>query len=176
LGSAHSKYAGVVHVMDDQEQSSENQKAKDRLCIKERRRKYYEENKYAICNKTLNIHCVNKIQKVRNLYIDKVNEYISRYPFEIYADCYIKKRLALHRIHSNHSHYADCYDAGMMAYLYSVHRCAEMSYAHVEPYIKKVICIYIVCALVINNDSKNLCNANGFREIKLDDEALRYKY
>jgi len=143
---------------------------------KEKRRKYYEDNKYDICNKTLNKYCVKKIEEVRNLYIDRVNDYIGRYPFEKYADCYIKRELYKYKIFSMHDRYADCYDAGMMAYLYSVHRCAEMLYSHTEAYIKKLIRIYIVCALVIYDDTKNLCHTNGFREIRLDTDAHFDRY
>jgi len=160
--------------MKSQDEMAENENAK--LRIKERRRKYYENNKYAICNKTINVYCINKIKKVKGLYGDKVKEYTRRYPFEVCADPYIRKKLATYRIYSSHSQYDDCYDAGMMAYLYSIHRCAEMSYSHTIPYIKKVIGIYIVCAMVVHSDMKNLCQENGFREIRLDAEASFDKY
>lgn len=141
-----------------------------KLSQKEKRRQYYETNKYALCHRTLNIYCVNKIEKIRILCPEKADDYISRYPFEEYADQYIKKRLAIHKVTTSHSHYHDCYDAGMIAYLFSVHRCAEMSYDHVVPYIKKLVRILINCALVIHDDTKNLCRENGFREVRLDAE------
>jgi len=114
--------------------------------------------------------------KVKALYIDRVKEYETRYPFDKYADRYILKQLAIFRVRPSHSHYADCYDAGMMAYMYSIHRCAEMSYTHVEPYIKKLIRIYIICALVIHDDARNLCRENGFREVRLDAETSFDRY
>ena len=49
------------------------------------------------------------------------------------------------RIFPAQAHYADCYDAGMLAYLYSVHRCAYMGYAHIEAYTAKMIRIYLIC-------------------------------
>lgn len=64
----------------------------------------------------------------------------------------------------------------MLAYLYSIHRCAFMSYNHVAAYIKKMIKIYIICALVVYDDSKNLCKANGFKEIKLNADESANKY
>lgn len=148
--------------------SEEHQK---KLSQKEKQRQYYEKNKFTLCIYTINIYPVNKIEKIRSLCPDKADEYISRYPFEGYAEGYIKKRLAIHKVFSSHSHHHDCYDAGVMAYLYSVHRCAEMSYDHVEPYIKKLIRIYIICALAIHNDTRNLCHANDFREIRLDADS-----
>jgi hypothetical protein len=153
---------------------SEEQEQKTR--IRQKRREYYDKNKYTLCNNTINVYCIAKIEKVRSLYMDRVGEYINRYSFEEYADSYIRKQLSIYKINKSHSHYDDCYDAGMMAYLYSVHRCAEMSYSHVEPYIKKLIRIYIICAIVIHNDSKNLCKENNFSEVRLDSEASSDKY
>jgi len=156
------------------EELQKNQTAKDTM--REKRRKYYEANKYSLCHKMVNVHCDSKTKKARDLYSDRVDSYISRYPFEQYADSYIKKQLAICKISLACSHYHDCYDAGMMAYLYSIHRCAEMSYSHVEAYIKKVVRIYIICALVIHDDSKNLCHANNFRQVRLDDESSFNKF
>ena len=158
------------------ERLDEHQETRKKLSKQENRRQYYEANKYALCHHTLNVYCVNKIERIRTLCPDRADSYISRYPFEEYADRYIKKRLAIHRVLSSHGHYHDCYDAGMMAYLYSVHRCAEMSYDHVIPYIKKLVRIYIICALVIHDDTKNLCQSNGFREIRLDSETSFGKF
>jgi len=162
--------------MGNQEEPTEKQRINAKMQVKEKRRKYYENNKYDICNKTINIYCIGKIEKIRNLHSEKVNEYMNRYPFEECADGYIKKQLRIHKIYSSHSHYDDCYDAGIMAYLYSIHRCAEMSYSYTEFYMKKLIRIYIICALVICNDTKNLCQINGFREIRLDADASLSKY
>jgi len=90
------------------------------VTTKEKRRKYYEDNKYDICNNTLNKYCVKKIEEIRNLHTDRVNDYIERYPFEKCADLYIKSELYKHKVFSMHDRYADCYDAGMMAYLYNI--------------------------------------------------------
>ena len=154
----------------------ENQETSRSLQLKQKRRKYYEDNRYSICHKTLNVYCIKKIKSVRSLCADRVGDYMMRYPFENCTDGYIKKQLRIYRVHSSHSHYDDCYDAGMMAYMYSIHRCAEMSYNHVEQYIKKLVRIYIVCALVIHNDTKNLCRENGFTEVRLDSEAAYGRY
>ena len=153
-----------------------NEDAERKFAIKEKRRKYYENNRYAICDKTINSYCASKIKKVRGLCIGRVNEYMVRYPFEKYADRYIKRQLSIYKVKPSDSRYADCYDAGMMAYLYSIHRCAEMSYSHTEPYIKKLVRIYIICALVVYDDTRNLCQANGFREVRLDAEASFDRY
>ena len=61
------------------DEPQKNQTAKDMM--REKRRKYYEANKFSLCHKTVNVHCDNKIRKVRELYSDRVDSYISRYPF-----------------------------------------------------------------------------------------------
>lgn len=162
--------------MENYEESPEIQTPHPQIKLKEKRRKYYEANKITICTNTLNKYCVNKIQKIRDSCGDKIADYIKRYPFEKCAERYLRKQLHIFKIHPSVSHYDDCFSAGMMAYLYSIHRCAEMSYDHVEPYIKKLIRIYIICALVIHNDAKNLCRENGFSEIRLDAESSYGKF
>jgi hypothetical protein len=142
----------------------------------EKRRKYYEDNRYRICNHTLNVYCIKAIEGIRTSCLDTVNDYMKCYPFEEYAEHFIKRELNKNNIYPSQGKYADCYDAGMLAYLYSIHRCAAMRYSHTEAYIKKMIRIYIICALVIYDDTKNLCRANGFREIQLDAETSINRY
>jgi hypothetical protein len=132
--------------------------------------KYYEKNKYRICNRTLNVYCVKAIEKTRIACPNSVDDYLKRYPFETYAEPNIKKELHKRHIFSSQGAHADCYDAGMFAYLYSVHRCAVMRYDYTEAYIKKMIRIYIVCALVVYSEAQNLCRANGLREMRLNAE------
>lgn len=145
-----------------------------RQLIREKRRKYYEENRYRICNYTLNCNCMKAIEQIHSLCPDAICEYIELYPFEKYAEQPIAKELSKKGIYPAQGRYADCYDAGMFAYLYSIHRCAYMRYSHVEAYIKKMIRIYIVCALVVYDETRNLCRENGLREIRLDSDVYRY--
>ena len=144
--------------------------------IRAKQDKYYEKNRYAICHKKLNRYCFDSMEKIKSLCPDRIDEYTKQYPFEEYADRYIKRTLYLCRIFPNQSRYADCYDAGMVAYLYSIHRCAAMLYTHVAAYIKKMIRIYIICTINIHNDGKNLCEANNFKEIPINAEAYIGKY
>lgn len=76
------------------------------------------------------------------------------------------------RIFPAQAHYADCYDAGMLAYLYSVHRCAYMGYAHIEAYTAKMIRIYLICAKVAFYEANQLCRENQLYEVRL--ESLPY--
>ena len=135
---------------------------------KERRRKYYEKNRYYICNYVLNVHCPKAIDHVSKICPDAVSEFYIRYPFEIYGEPFIVKRLSSCRITSVQAKYQDCYDAGMFAYLFSIHRCAYLGFEHVEAYIKKMIRIYVICALAIYDDTKNLCKLNGLKEVRMD--------
>lgn len=144
--------------------------------VKEKRRIYYNKNKYHICNKTLNYYCFKSMEKIRSLCLDTVNDYVNNYPFEKYAEGYIKRELSIRKIHHSQGIYADCYDAGMLAYLYSIHRCAAMRYDHTEFYIKKMIRVYTNCAIFVYNESRNLCKTNGFREIKLDMDTSVSRY
>jgi len=144
--------------------------------IREKRRKYYEDNKYRLCNYTLNCYCIRAIEKIRGSYRDAVDEYINRYPFEIYAESSIRKELSKHKIYPSQARHADCYDAGMLAYLYSIHRCAAMKYNHSEYYIKKMIRIYVICAIVVYEETKNLCRINGFFEIRLNADTSVNRY
>ena len=133
-------------------------------------------NKYRICNSVLNCYCIKSIQKIRDECPGVVGDYINRYPFEKYVERYIKREFFINKIYPAQGRYADCYDAGMFAYLYSIHRCAATRYNHTEPYIKKMIRIYIICAIVVYDETKNLCRKNGFREIPLNAETSVYRY
>jgi len=144
--------------------------------IAEKRRTYYEKNKYRICKNTLDNYCYKAIERIRIICPDLVNYYLKIYPFEKYAELPIKRELRKRGIYPSQDLHDDCYDAGMLAYLYSIHRCAVMNYKHTEAYIKKMICIYITCAIIIYYETRNLCQVNGFREIKLDVEYLSRYY
>ena len=76
------------------------------------------------------------------------------------------------RIFPAQAHCADCYDAGMLAYLYSVHRRAYMGYAHIEAYTAKMIRIYLICAKVAFYEANQLCRENQLYEVRL--ESLPY--
>ena len=144
--------------------------------IKEKRRKYYQENKYRICNRVLNCYCLKAIEQIRASCPGKVGSYMRQYPFEEYAEVFIRRALCRYNIYRTHGMYDDCYDAGMLAYLYSIHRCAAAQYTHTQAYIKKMIRIYIICAMVVYQESKNICRVNGLRETCLDAEYFNDLY
>ena len=140
---------------------------------REKQRQYYRKNRYRLCDNALNRYCPKAIGQIVKLCPDTVNEYYLRYPFEEYGEPSIKRQLSSYRIFTHQARYQDCYDAGMMAYLFSIHRCAYMGVENVRAYINKMIRIYIICALVIYDDAGNLCRINGFREVRIDAEQSR---
>ena len=62
------------------------------------------------------------------------------------------------------------YDAGMLAYLYTIHRCALLECDYVMPYLRKMIRINIRCARIVYRDSHNLCAINHLSEVRIDAE------
>lgn len=108
------------------------------------------------------------IEKVRRKCAERVEALYIKFPFDGFAEKRLGQLLRKYRIDPHCGCYDDCYSAGMMAYLYSVHRCAYMKYENVEGYIAKMLRIYLICAIVAYKDSQNLCEENGFCEVRLD--------
>ena len=155
------------------------QRNRERLCQyqrdyyqnnKEKRRAYYEKNRYSYCYRTLNKYAPRAIDKVQNACPAAVDEYYKRYPFEDFAERIIRYRLRKNEIYPSQAKYDDCYDACVLAYLYSIHRCAYLGVDYVRAYISKMIRIYMMCAIVVYDDAKNLCRENNFREVRIDAE------
>ena len=172
-------YANRKHLLEQKKEYRINNKEKlaargkeyqenNRAKIAQYRKNYYEKNKYTLCYNTINRDCFKSMEQIKQLCPNSVNKYMLRYPFEEHAERYIKRELYGNRIFSSRELYDDCYDAGMLAYLYSIHRCAFMNYEHTIAYIRKMIRIYIICAIVVYFDARNICKANGFREVRLD--------
>lgn len=126
------------------------------------------ERKVASCRRTLDDYACRSMERVRTQYQERVTEWFARFPFEEYGHRYICIQLRRCRIFAGHAAYDDCYEAGMLAYMYSVHRCAALNCDYTLPYIRKMVRIYVLCALVVYRDAYNLCRANGFREVRLD--------
>ena len=143
---------------------------------KEKKKQYFQDNKYTLCNKTLNHYCFKKMETAKKLHAKRVSDYLNRYPYDKHIEKYIAISLYKKNIFPTQGRYADCFSAGTSAYLYGIHRCAEMSYKHPLAYIKKVIQIYIICAIIVYDDSKNLCDRNGFRKINIDSDPNDRRY
>lgn len=129
---------------------------------------YYERNRQEICRRRIGEECFRAIEKVKITCPERVERYLEEWPFDAYADRRIKSQLRWWRIDPQHSLYDDCYDAGMLAYLYSIHRCAMMEYRHVNQYIAKMVRVFVVCALNAGRDAEALCRENNLRLCSLD--------
>lgn len=130
------------------------------------------ERKMRRCERTLNRYAYDAMARAKSLCEKKVDAYFERYPFER-AERAVKRYLFRFGIRRDSGMYDDCYDAGMLAYLYSIHRCAVIDCVNVDGYLCKMIRIYILCALVLYRDSENLCRENGLHLVRIDDEGAQ---
>ncbi len=127
------------------------------------------------CFRTLNQYVFAAMGRDRAACGERVDDYMKRYPFEQYAERVIRVKIARFGVCRHNGEYDDCYDAGMLAYLYTMHRCAALNCDYVIPYLLKMIRIYILCALVIYHDSHNFCRINNLKQLRIDkDGAQRY--
>lgn len=131
-------------------------------------RTYYERHRQEICRRRIGEECFRAMEKVKKECPERIERYLEQWPFDAYADRRIRSQLWWWRIDPQHHLYDDCYDAGMLAYLYSIHRCAMMEYQHVNQYIAKMVRIFVICALNIGREAENLCRENNLRLCHLD--------
>lgn len=145
---------------------------KNRDKIRAAHRKYWDANRYRLCRNKLEYECFHSMEGIQAQCRERIEQYMEQWPYEQFADAKIKGLLRRWGIYSQDKLYTDCYDAGMLAYLYSIHRCALMGYLYVEQYIAKMIRILIICALNVGREAENLCQANGFQLCALDERRV----
>lgn len=110
----------------------------------------------------------NAIRKISREIPEEISRLYERYPYEKYGEPYIRKKLRWCGIRDTRLEYQECVDAALLAYLYSIHRCAYCGYEYVEYYIRKMISISIVWGMVLANEDKYLCQENQLRQVRLD--------
>lgn len=125
------------------------------------------------CRRQLSLYVFTSMERDRAACGDRVNAYFEKFPFETVAECAIRRRLAQFGIRPHHAEYDDCYDAGMLAYLYTMHRCAALDCDYAIPYLMKMIRVYIRCARIVYRDSHNLCAISGLHEVRIDAEGAQ---
>ncbi len=135
-------------------------------------RTYYERNRYELCRRRIGEECYRAMEKVMAVCPERIERYLEQWPFEAYAARRIKSQLWWWHIYPQHKLYDDCYDAGMLAYLYSIYRCAMMEYQNVNQYIAKMVRIFIVCALNAGREAENLCRENNLRLYHMDHDVF----
>ena len=138
---------------------------KERGEMTEQTHKRYSQSHYA---KVIGEYCYRAIERVKGSCEKKVNYLYKKFPYDEFTEKKLHQLLNRERIYEGHGCYADCVSAGMLAYMYSIHRCAYMGYTNVEGYISKMLRIYMICAVIVYRDSGNLCKENGFHQIRLD--------
>lgn len=139
---------------------------------KEQRKKYNWENRYRDSQRILNDYSFRSIEAIQKQVPQRVSQYLERWPFENLAHRRILWVLSKMGISPAHHLYQECYDAGMIAYLYTIHRCAYMNYTHVEAYLLKMIPILVRSALVVGGEADQICMFNGYREYRLEANNL----
>lgn len=121
-----------------------------------------------ICKKTIGVYCETSIEKIQKTHFEEVKELFDLFPYEKYGERLIKKVLSQLDIKPNSYEYAECFDAGMMAYIYCINRFAVIKCVYFEAYLNKVIKIYAKCALIICRESRNICKENNFKLVELN--------
>ncbi len=141
------------------------------------RHQYYMENRLEICRRLLTEYAYRSIERIKALIPERVEAYLRAYPFEECGDRLIRAVLFRHfQLRSRQAEYEDCYEAGMLAYLYSIHRCAVLECSYTVPYIRKMVRIYVNCALVVYHDTRELCRKNQLSEVRLDADPTGRRY
>ena len=120
------------------------------------------------CRKQLEVYAYSGIKRAEAICGEEVLLYFEKYPFDRFGELLIKKELCRCSINKSRAEYDDCYDAGMLAYLYSIHRCAVIGCQYVLLYTKKMIRIYVKCARSLYRDEHNLCVVNHLRLVSTD--------
>lgn len=143
-------------------------RANHREYFRQLNEKYRQRHRVSISRKTIGEYCYRTIEQIQQKCPKKVERLLEQYPFEGFALHRLRRQLRYFHIYPSQARYDDCYDAGMMAYLYTIHRCAYMGYSYVEAYMAKLIRIYLICAIIIFPDAQNLCRENNLRELNLD--------
>ena len=119
------------------------------------------------CSDEINVYAYRSMERIGDSFDHEIRIYYGRFPFESFGEPYIKRELWRQSICKNNAEYDECYDAGVLAYLYSIHRCAVLHCEYVPSYIQKMVRIYIHCAHIVYGDLDNLCRVNGFRQVNL---------
>lgn len=121
----------------------------------------------------LNEYAYRAIEKIKNRNTELVEKMFTVYPYEQHCEKNFYWLCGRYKISKNKYAYQECYDACQLAYMYSIYRCSvsanNVCEGYVKAYIKKVMKIYFVAALVICDDARNICRENGFLRIEGDD-------
>lgn len=121
----------------------------------------------------LNEYAYRAIEKIKNRNTELVEKMFMVYPYGQHCEKNFYWLCSTYKISEYKYAYQECYDACQLAYMYSIYRCSvspnNVCEGYVKAYIKKVMKIYFIAALVIYDDAGNICRENGFLRIEGDD-------
>lgn len=116
------------------------------------------------------------MRRIKKSNCDKIEKMFLEYNYEMYFRKNFNVLCAKFHIRKDTYYYQECYDASQLAYLYSIYQCSIKDIrgkeCYVLAYIKKVMKIYFIEALVIADDAKNLCIENNFERLYDDDYRI----
>lgn len=130
---------------------------------------YFRKNRIQLYKKLLDVYSYNAIKRIQNKNIYDIDVMFSKYTYEVYFEKNFRRLCRIYNVRKNAYKYQECFDASQLAYMYCIHQCSIKELRHNEfyvwSYIRKVMRIYFVAALVIADDAKNLCEENDFRRL-----------
>ena len=136
---------------------------------------YYLKNRVRLCEKQVDVYMPNSIRKIGKMIPEKILELYNLHPFEKY-DSYLLAKLKTSGIKSSDIAFDECYEAAMIGYMYSIHRCAYMNYEHIENYIKFMIRCCIKFGVVLANKERYNIKDQDMKIVYLDSENNLKKY
>ena len=157
------------------EKKTEKEKALEER-RKKQRRTYWENNIIRICRHIMDEYIPKMIGTANLKSPELIIKYYERFPFELYAEPYIKRYLRSNKIWENSLAYQECFEAGILAYMYSISRCVCSRIDNVEGYIKKMIPISFVWGITVYDETRDICRHNGFLRVQLDSTVNARKY
>ena len=121
----------------------------------------------------LDVYSFNAIQRIRANETASAEKLFLQYPYEQYFEKNFNRLCKKNRLQKYKYAYQECYDACQLAYMYSIYQCSvnknKIYDWYVDAYIKKVMKIYFIAAIVICDDVQNICKENDFARIAVDD-------
>lgn len=130
-------------------------------------KKYYQDHKIEQCKRLLNVYSFNTIKRIKTAHEAEVAYLVAKYPFYDCCIQYFKKLCYRYRIRPQSILHSDCEEACLLAYLYGICQCSvKAGYEeYILPYIFKVMRIYFCAALILGDESANICRYNGLKPI-----------
>lgn len=141
----------------------------------EKKRNYYELNRFECCKRRLGILLDRSLEKVKSIlkceYEEKISEFKNKYPFELKFYEYAKSILKYYGIKTNFFIYDECISSVYISYNYSIHRVTVNNCQHIENYIKRMIKVFIICTLNTYDTKRQICL---YHNLKQRDEEGKY--